>query len=134
MTKTAFWTVDMETGATSPATITDYYAVAQRIGSGNEFVTFEGLMSKAPGGNYEFVRTGRMKIYDATTGDLVRQFDKPDLRGAGSVLCLSPNGLLAAYAQGPKVSLLDFATGELKPLATLSERPEPMSGACGFSE
>jgi hypothetical protein len=134
MTKTAFWTVDMETGATSAATITDHYAVAQLISSGNEFVTFEGLMSKAPGGHYDFAQTGRMTIYDAATGNVVTQFDKPDLRGAGSVLCLSPDGLLAAYAQGAKISLLNFTAGELKPLAIVAERPEPVSGACGFGE
>lgn len=135
MTKTAFWTVDMETGATSAATITDHYAAAQLIGSGNEFAAFEGQMSRAPGGSYGFARMGRIAIYNSATGKLVREFKKPELIGAGAVLCLSPDGWLAAYTQGRKVSILDFSSGEVNPLGTVTDRPEPAySGACGFTE
>jgi hypothetical protein len=135
MTKTGFWTVDMETGGTSAATITDYYSVAHLIGSGDEFAAFEGRMSREPGGSYDFVRMGRVAIYNSATGKLVRQFNKRELVGAGTVLCLSPDGLLAAYAQGRKVSLLDFSSGEVEPLATVTDRSEPAySGACGFTK
>jgi hypothetical protein len=135
MTKTGFWSVDMETGVTSAATITDHFARAQLIGSGDEFATFEGQMSRAEGGSYEFVGMGRVRIYNSATGKLVREFNKPELVGAGAVLCVSPDGWLAAYAQGRKVSILDFNSGELKPLGPVSDRPDPgYSGACGFTD
>jgi hypothetical protein len=135
MTKTGFWTLDMETGATSGATVTDHFARAQLIGSGEEFATFEGQMSRTDAGGYEFVQIGRMVIYNSATGKQVREFNKPQLAGAGAVLCLSPDGFLAAYAQGPKVSLLDFSSGELRPLAKVTDRPQPnYSGTCGFAK
>jgi hypothetical protein len=137
-TKTAFWTVDMETGATSAATITDLmdqHSVAQLISSGNEFAAFEGKVSKPSDGGYRFVRTGRVFIYNATTGELVKKFDKPELSGVGDVLCLSPDGLSAAYAKGSRVSLLDFTTGNVTPLAAVRDLPQPnFSGACAFTE
>jgi len=135
MTKTGFWTVDMVTGSASSATITDHYAAAQLIGSGEEFAAFEGQASQAPGGAFEFARSGRVVIYDSATGKRLREFNKPELAGAGAVLCLSPDGWQAAYAQGRKVSILDFRSGDLKPLGTVTDRPEPAySGACGFTD
>jgi len=135
MTKTGFWTVDMVTGSASSATITDHYAAAQLIGSGEEFAAFEGQASQAPGGAFEFARSGRVVIYDSATGKRLREFNKPELAGAGAVLCLSPDGWQAAYAQGRKMSILDFRSGDLKPLGTVTDRPEPAySGACGFTD
>jgi len=135
MTKTGFWTVDMVTGSASSATITDHYAAAQLIGSGEEFAAFEGQASQAPGGAFEFARSGRVVIYDSATGKRLREFNKPELAGAGAVLCLSPDGWQAAYAQGSKMSILDFRSGDLKPLGTVTDRPEPAySGACGFTD
>jgi hypothetical protein len=135
MTKTGFWTLDMETGATSGATITDHFARAQLIGSGEEFATFEGQMSQTDAGSYEFAQIGRVVIYNSATGRQVREFNKPELAGAGAVLCLSRDGFLAAYAQGPKVSLLDFNSGDLKPLAKVTDRPQPnYSSGCGFAK
>jgi len=135
MTKTGFWTLDMETGATSGATVTDHFSKGQVIGSGGEFATFEGQWSRSDAGAYEFARNGRVVIYDSATGKRVRQFDKPELSGTGGVLCLSADGLLAAYAQGPKVWLLDFNSGDMKPLGAVGDRPElNYSGACGFTK
>jgi len=136
MTKTGFWTLDMETGATSGATVTDHFAKAQLIGSGEEFAAFEGQMSRTDAGGYEFAQIGRVVIYNSATGKQVREFDKPGLAaGAGAVLCLSPDGFLAAYAQGPKVSLLDFNSGDLKSLAKVTDRPQPNYwGGCGFAK
>jgi hypothetical protein len=135
MTKTGFWTLDMETGATSGATVTDHFARAQVIGSGEEFAAFEGQMSRTDAGGYEFAQIGRVVVYNSATGKQVREFNKPQLAGAGAALCLSPDGFLAAYAQGPKVSLLDFISGELKPLAKVTDRPQPnYSGGCGFGK
>lgn len=135
MTKTGFWTVDMVTGSASSATVTDHYAAAQLIGSGEEFAAFEGRAAQAPGGAFEFARSGRVIIYDSATGKRLREFNKPELAGAGTVLCLSPDGWQAAYAQGRKVSLLDFRSGDLKLLGSVTDRPEPAySGACGFTD
>jgi hypothetical protein len=146
MTKTGFWTLDMETGATSGATVTDHFARAQLIGSGEEFATFEAAPKKLPlpvphnhaeayVEAYEFALSGHAVIYDSATGKRVREFNNPKLVGAGAVLCLSPDGFLAAFAQGLKVSLLDINSGDLKPLATIQDLPEPgYSGACGFAK
>ncbi|HTW30958.1 MAG TPA: hypothetical protein VMD76_04735 [Candidatus Sulfotelmatobacter sp.] len=146
MTKTGFWTLDMETGATSGATVTDYFARAGLIGSGEEFATFEAAPKKLPlpvphnqteayVEAYEFALSGHAVIYDSATGKRVREFNNPKLVGAGAVLCLSPDGLLAAFAQGLKVSLLDINSGDLKPLATIQDLPEPgYSGGCGFAK
>jgi len=135
MTKTGFWTVDMITGSASAATVTDRYAAAQLIGLGEEFAAFEGQASLAPGKAFEFARSGRVIIYDSATGKRLREFNKPELAGAGAVLCLSPAGWQAVYAQGRKVSLLDFRSGDLKPLGNVTDRPEPAySGACGFTD
>ena len=131
----AFWTVDMETGTTSPAVIADYSAKANLIGSGNGFVAFEGQVSKAEGKGYPpFVQTGRVVVYDVKSGAVVREFNKPELKGEGSVLCLSPDGSRAAYARGHDgldVLTLDFRTGNVKRVATVTEHPEL---ACGFAE
>ena len=135
MTKTGFWSLDMETGATSGPTVTDHFAKAQLIGSGGEFATFEGQWSRPDAGAYEFAPNGRVVIYDSATGKQIREFDKPELSGSGGMLCLSADGFLAAYAQGPKVWLLDFNGGDLKALGTVRDRPElDYSGACGFTK
>jgi len=50
------------------------------------------------------------------------------------VLCLSPDGWRAAYARGHDgldVLTLDFRTGNVKRVATVTEHPEL---ACGFAE
>ena len=92
-------------------------------------------MSRTDAGGYEFAQIGRVVIYNSATGKQVREFNKPELAGVGVVLCLSPGGFLAAYAQGPKVSLLNFNSGNLKPLAKVTDQPQPnYSGGCGFAK
>ncbi len=125
----------METGATSPAVILSYYAKAELIGLGGEFAVFEGRFSHAGGNDYRFERTGRVAVYKVRTGTVVSEFNKPELTGEGTVLCVSSRGSLAAYARGHDVLAVDFSTANIKRLATVGDLPQlGYLGACGLAE
>jgi hypothetical protein len=123
-TKKAFWTVDMETGATSTAVVIDYLARAQLIGSGTEFALSEARYVPAPSdasrGPYLY-NSGRLAIYDVKSGALLKEYNKRELKGEGEVLCLSPNGSLAAFLRAPDILTIDYRTGDVKRVATVPD-------------
>ena len=137
-TKEAFWAVDMETGATSTAAVINYLAQAQLIGSGNEFVVSEARYVPAPGdlsrGPY-FDNSGRLAIYDVKSGTMLKEFNKPELKGEGEFLCLSPDGSLAAFVRTPNILTVNFSTGDVKQVATISNlQAWTYACACGFTQ
>jgi len=132
-TRAAFWTVDMETGATSPPVVLNYLARAELLDSGEKFAVFQGEFTHKSGSEVRFERTGHVAIYDVTTAGLVHEFTKQDLAGEGTVLCVAQGGSLAAYAHGHEVLSLDLNTGSTKRLATITDLPQPgYLGGCAF--
>jgi hypothetical protein len=137
-TKEAFWAVDMETGATSTAAVINYLALAQLIGSGNEFVLSEARYVPVPDdlarGPY-FDNSGRLAIYDVKSGTMLKEFNRPELKGEGEFLCLSPDGSLAAFVRAPHILTIDFSTSDVKQAATVSNlQAWTYAGACAFTQ
>jgi len=135
--ETGFWTVDMETGETSPAVVIKSFAKARLIGDGKEFAVFEGRMK--PATQWEapkFVSTGRISIYKVDSGTLAREFNIAELKGDSEMLCTSGDGTLAAYRYEKELVILNLQTGRVTRVAgTIADFPQPgYAGACEFGE
>lgn len=134
-TATAFWTVDMETSATSPAVIVSFPAKAMLVGSGDQFAVFEAhfVPQTAEHAPY-FSHTGRVAIYDVKSGALAREFQNGELKGEGRLLCSSGDGSVAAYARGTELMILYLQTGQvIRAPRELQDLPQPgYSGDCTF--
>jgi hypothetical protein len=136
-TESAFWTIDMETGASSPAITPKYFAKAELIGRGEEMALFEGSMKPPTQGGPRLERTGHVAIYDVKSGAMVREFNVPELKGAGELLCTSADGSMGAYGHGrAELLILDLKTGHVTRVAgKFNELPPPKYiGACAFGE
>jgi hypothetical protein len=137
LTATAFWTMDMETGTTSPAVVTNYYAKGEMIGAGEEFAAFEAhYVPPTSEAAFQILKTGRIAIYSVKSGALAREFNIPEIKGEGDLLCSSGDGSLAAYAHGKELVILDLKTGRVTRVAgSFEELPQPKYlGACAFGE
>lgn len=76
-----------------------------------------------------------MAVYNLKTGAVMREFHEPELAGEGTVLCVSSGGSLAAYARGHDILAVDLSSGNVKPLATVADLPQPgYLGACAIAE
>jgi len=137
-TEAAFWTVEMKTGATSPVIAPKYFAKADLLGQGGEVALFEGRMVPAtPTEGFHVERTGHVAIYNVKSGALAREFNLPELKGEGELLCTTTDGGTAAYGRGRnELLLLDLKAGHVTRVAgKFDELPQPKYlGACEFQE
>lgn len=136
-TETCFWTVDMETGETSPAVVAKKFSEAKMIGDGKEFALFEvHIRPETPHEGPGFLSTGRVSVYRVDSGALAKEFNIPEIRGEGEMLCTSGDGTLAAYRHGKKLMILNLQTGGVTRVAgTFADFTFPgYQGACAFGE
>jgi hypothetical protein len=137
-TESAFWTVDMTTGATSPAIAPKYFAEADLLGQGAEVALFEGhMMPPSQDQGYRFEATGHVAIYSVKSGGLERELNMPELKGVGELLCSSADGMRAAYGHGrEELLILDLKSGHVTRVqGKFQELPAPKGiGVCEFGE
>jgi hypothetical protein len=138
VTDSAFWTLNVESGATSPVITPKYFARAELLGHGEEMALFAGrILPPTLTEGYRFERTGHVAIYDVKSGALAREFTLPELKGEGELLCSSTDGTLAAYGRGrSELFLLDLRAGRTTRIAgEFDDLPQPRyRGACEFGE
>lgn len=138
VTESAFWTVDMETGTTSPAVLPKYLARGELLGKGEEIALLEERPKSASQdtGN-RFEKTGHVVIYNVKSGAKLREFMMPALEGVGEMLCSNADGSLAAYGHGrDELMILDLKAGRVTRVVGKFDRmPQPRYiGACEFGE
>jgi len=138
LTDSAFWTIDMETGASSPVVLPKYLAKGELLGRGEEMALFEGRMIPATQTEgFHLERTGHVAIYNVKSGALAREFNLPELQGAGELLCTTTDGGTAAYGhRRDELLLLDLKAGRVTRVAgKFDEFPQAKyTGACEFEE
>lgn len=95
------------------------------------YVPTPGDLSRGP----YFDNSGRLAIYDVKSGTMLKEFNKPELKGEGEFLCLSPDGSSAAFVRAPNILTVNFSTGDVKQVATISNlQAWTYAGACAFTQ
>lgn len=133
-TGAAYWTVDLRTGSVSPLIMAPL-SIAHLTPDGRTLLL---QMAKAIQGNEgasELRAGSQFRLYDVASGKQVGQFENAALGGpapSGGLLCVSPSGGQAVFADGQKVYVIGLPAGKTL-VEFQAQSLDPPRATCTFS-